>query len=72
MKALVRFWLRFRYALWRWRFKQFIAETRGWHPGVRAICLALGTGETTAFVHDALFNESNILGESLPPQGETK
>jgi hypothetical protein len=62
--AVVRFWLRCRHAVWRWRFNRFIAETRGWNPGVRAICLAAGTWESVAFVHDALFRESNDGGES--------
>ncbi len=59
MKAVVRFWLRWRMAVWRKRHADFIQRTRGMSPGVRATCLALGTGVSVPFVHDALFYESN-------------
>jgi hypothetical protein len=63
MNTLAGIWIRLRHAVWRWRFKRFIIETRGWHPGRRAVCLALGTGESSAFVHDALFRETNAEGQ---------
>jgi hypothetical protein len=68
--AVVRLWLRCRHAVWRWRFKRLIAKTRGWNPGVRAICLAAATWESVAFVHDALFHESNAKLRHSPSEDE--
>ena len=59
LKAIVRFCLRCRMAVWRKRHAAFIRRTRGMVPRVRAVCLALGTGVSVWFVHDAIFNESN-------------
>jgi len=59
MKALVRFSWRLCYAVWSWRYKRLILETRGWRQDVRAIFLASVTGESVPFVHDALYLEPN-------------
>lgn len=57
--ALIRFLLCLRHLMWRWKFRRLILKSRGLSHDLRAVFLSLATGKPVAFVHDALFNESN-------------